>query len=557
MGYMVGRSASTSPRDFGAVGDGIADDSAAILAASLAALSNSGTMYFQPGIYATYESLTVPAGVAVHFGVGAVIEPKNGVTVTILGPVLALDNQIFSPTNGSVTCQYGVNARWWGALGDGQNDDTLAIQAAIDCIPLSGGVVRLPAGTYVISSPLQINAPINLIGDGIASTRIYYSPSANGFSIFPAADVVVKLSGLHLTPSASATAGSAIATGNTCTLYLSDVFVDNSQGAPQVGMMFEHAGNVYLERTQVSNAIASGYIISNNALEVYADKAGANGTSNGPNWLIEATSGMHMTDLDQGGGQTGTKFAPGEGQVIQQGCFYENCGLGDTTETFCLEFSPSGNGVIEGVYFNNCRVASSKTSVGVYVAGGTGIQFVNFKSVNHSSHGFALAGGSVLDLQDCWVGGNGGEGVALEGSSSVRIAGGRYGPCDGLGGNAGAGVLITSSSGNSIVIDDIDATGNSAGSVVNQATLSDLTIRNVKGYNPVGLLTAPAVPASGTAIANNFGVTAHVYIAGGTVTGVFINNQSTGILSGQVTLAPGEEITLTYTSAPTWTWFGD
>lgn len=69
-------------------------------------------------------------------------------------------------------------------------------------------------------------------------------------------------------------------------------------------------------------------------------------------------------------------------------------------------------------------------------------------------------------------------------------------------------------------------------------------------------LAAPAVPASGTAQANTHIVAADVYIAGGVVTGIAINGNATGLTGGRFTLNPGDTITLTYTSAPTWTWLG-
>ena len=43
-----------------------------------------------------------------------------------------------------------VNVRDHGARGDGMNDDTAALQRAIDALPDEGGTVEVPAGTYII-----------------------------------------------------------------------------------------------------------------------------------------------------------------------------------------------------------------------------------------------------------------------------------------------------------------------------------------------------------------------------------------------------------------------
>jgi hypothetical protein len=71
-------------------------------------------------------------------------------------------------------------------------------------------------------------------------------------------------------------------------------------------------------------------------------------------------------------------------------------------------------------------------------------------------------------------------------------------------------------------------------------------------------ITTPAVPASGTAITNNYPFSVDIYITNaGSVSSYQINNLtiSAGLSVGQkITLAPGGTLTLTYTTAPTWTW---
>lgn len=84
-----------------------------------------------------------------------------------------------------------------------------------------------------------------------------------------------------------------------------------------------------------------------------------------------------------------------------------------------------------------------------------------------------------------------------------------------------------------------------------QAYLSD-----VRGLQPQGKLTAPSVPGSTTPQTNTFGVPVRVFVAGGTVSAIAIGGNATGLTSGMFVLAPSETITLTYSAAPTWTWFG-
>lgn len=81
------------------------------------------------------------------------------------------------------------------------------------------------------------------------------------------------------------------------------------------------------------------------------------------------------------------------------------------------------------------------------------------------------------------------------------------------------------------------------------------TINN-PGYNPVGNFTAPSVPASTTAYTNQYGYPCMVSVYGGTVTAIAIDAVATGLTSGAFMVAPSETITLTYSVAPTWVWYG-
>jgi hypothetical protein len=69
-----------------------------------------------------------------------------------------------------------------------------------------------------------------------------------------------------------------------------------------------------------------------------------------------------------------------------------------------------------------------------------------------------------------------------------------------------------------------------------------------------GPKTAPGVPSSTVALLNPFYRDAAVSVAGGTVTAIAVGGTATGLTSGMVIVPTGKTITLTYSSAPTWTW---
>jgi len=62
-----------------------------------------------------------------------------------------------------------VSVKDFGAVGDGVTNDTAAIQAAIDYCISSGQKLYVPAGTYMISSPLIYGSNVSVFGDGPSS----------------------------------------------------------------------------------------------------------------------------------------------------------------------------------------------------------------------------------------------------------------------------------------------------------------------------------------------------------------------------------------------------
>lgn len=82
----------------------------------------------------------------------------------------ALDNAHTAGERVLVIDELDVNVRWYGAVGNGTANDTTAMQAALDDVnDLAGGVVTVPAGSYLITTKLSVYAYTTLQGDGFAS----------------------------------------------------------------------------------------------------------------------------------------------------------------------------------------------------------------------------------------------------------------------------------------------------------------------------------------------------------------------------------------------------
>lgn len=76
------------------------------------------------------------------------------------------------------------NVRTWGAKGDGNTDDGIAIYRALLNLPASGGTLFFPPGTYKITSPILLpNKPVTIKGSGDSSVINVASASFAAFRI--------------------------------------------------------------------------------------------------------------------------------------------------------------------------------------------------------------------------------------------------------------------------------------------------------------------------------------------------------------------------------------
>jgi polygalacturonase len=101
-----------------------------------------------------------------------------------------------------------INVKNFGAKGDGATNDTLAFYAAIDAIPASGGTLRIPAGTYVLTpDPSKDSRPyskikhhlllenrtnVHIVGDGDSSVLRFTSADHFGIRLLNLVDSSIR-----------------------------------------------------------------------------------------------------------------------------------------------------------------------------------------------------------------------------------------------------------------------------------------------------------------------------------------------------------------------------
>ena len=136
---------------------------------------------------------------------------------------MALTKATNRMTNGAM-----VNVFDFGAVGDGSTDDTTAIQAAIDSLSSTGGVVYMPAGTYKVTTGITLaDNNVKVKGEGWKATNIVLYADVAGFTITGA---YCELTGFHLSKSGSHTKN-GITVGSSTPNYgdrfrIREVFID-------------------------------------------------------------------------------------------------------------------------------------------------------------------------------------------------------------------------------------------------------------------------------------------------------------------------------------------
>ncbi|MGY5342512.1 glycosyl hydrolase family 28-related protein [Paenibacillus glucanolyticus] len=164
---------------FGAVGDGITDDSTALDMAFTA--TSSDIIIFPNGRYLIGKSITVPTNKLLLFSVGAVLLPVNGVTITINGSWEASPHfQIFDLSlSGGISGDFKVSEiypEWLGAKGDGVSDDAKSFNDAMIMCDKKR-VLRLGAKKY------KLRSTVHNYSRGIRGVARYTDSGNNGTSL--------------------------------------------------------------------------------------------------------------------------------------------------------------------------------------------------------------------------------------------------------------------------------------------------------------------------------------------------------------------------------------
>lgn len=476
-----------------------------------------------------------------------------------------------------------VSVKDFGAKGDGVTNDSVAIQSAVIAVTSAGGGnIKFPAGTYLLNSTVNILlSGISLTGDNQQSTCI-----VNGQANLPAIKFGDgtntynrnSISNMVFGQKAGVVAGS----GN-CGLMvtkcgnfkLENVQVFSFPASLYDGIVFDGVTQSYVSNFGFQSCTNIGWKLRNNTFDIYA----SNGRSDANSY------GFHIRDC--------------------QGLYFSNVSAYANSENG-FHISTDGANNTRYLFFNNCVADSSgktnwdviQLTVGAFTGCWASTQ--TSQAANPTADGWRLSGGVLSDITftSCVTLANNRHGIFCEYVTRVSITGcvmgssydmtafGGKGPGNGLGSGAGSGVAIgafassvrvsggtfinnqrygieIASGADKIEILGFEGRFNVLGPVLNSAnsTAHKCRISNVGGYNPLGYIAPPSVPASGVEVENKTGVDCMVYLTGGTVSDIRVGatGNTAGVLSttpGSIFVPAGHFIKLAYTVAPAWQWIG-
>lgn len=155
------------------------DDTFSIQHAIVASAHLGGSVVcFPAGSYQVSKDITFPSTITLEFSNGANLMPASDITLNISAVIKAGCYQIFDG-EGTVLINNlatKVYPQWWGATGDGVNDDTAAISNALNSMA-EQMTLSFPTGNYKIKplaqgSTFELKKGQKIIGDGQQSTNI-------------------------------------------------------------------------------------------------------------------------------------------------------------------------------------------------------------------------------------------------------------------------------------------------------------------------------------------------------------------------------------------------
>jgi Right handed beta helix region len=365
-------------------GDGIKDDYPYFNALLSEISTNDFELVITQGSYLLNYSLVVPANVHLRFEKGGAFKLASGQTLTINGTVEAGYYQLFS---GSGTVTFGskvttVYPEWWGAVYGDSNDNSVAVQAAMNSLPSGtvqfNGMVAVGRTSWT-GLTLASKSNIKLVGANKGCGIKVLAQPTQTIPTFPNSYTLIKMTSCsYLTISNVEINGNSLSFAflgmefcSYCIIednYFHDTVVTAGNRNTRAIMARKGSHNKYM-RNKVYKA-AGGFLlgntnsdpevdlmVSNNNLDTVADD-GLAGT-----WQMALIEGNRFYNISYSGVVNGSWNGTQSKDVKVINNYIHGCGWHGIQSDAMDESDPNLNWIIQGNTI--CCGAQS----GIYIAG--------------------------------------------------------------------------------------------------------------------------------------------------------------------------------------------
>lgn len=449
-----------------------------------------------------------------------------------------------------------ISVKDTGATGNSTTDDTVAIQTAINSLPITGGGIYLPQaiGAYTITQTLNLTVGgTTIYGSGNGAVFLNQTTHNADFFTVQAGNCEIRNLGFKASAygasqkwciNASAAAASPIVVsdvravnchsfltfGGATTLCISQANVTNIQVATGVGVLINNAN-----ATSSISQLFLGNGVGNQALA-------------GVQILNAAVTQLTNCDFFKMGNSL---YCLPNVSATVGATFCDNCFFDTSTNGAVLDGSAAGSQV-STADFVECWF-SGNTSYGARLRGTVkGVGFTACHFATNGADGLYLETSTVQDVivSACKAYANTSSGIHVGANVNLfALLGNTCGPYAGTGGNGAFGIQIDAGTGNNYRMCDNDCHGNTAGGFSNSATGTTCLVSDNIGnsLSATSAITVTASPFTYTAGASP----ETVYLNTGTVSLVTV--EGVGIFQQTnctVRLRPKQSVVVTYSVAP-------
>lgn len=310
----------------------------------------------------------------------------------------------------------------FGAVGDNVNDDTAAIQAAVNAVIANGGgTVYVPPGSYKVTATITLGASVSIIGSGKLASKFYPTTAVTGavFSYLPASQTTCGIVISDIGVIGNNITQDVFSFQNLTFLTLQRIYMDSFTGTGHTHVLFNN----------VEDSIVTGCMF----MSIYGD--GLQLTNNSNNVTL-----TQNTFNAAGASGVGIYAAPNTENTIIQGNNFEGSSIGNagiicsaTVNTFitanyfefwngaCIQ---ANSGVANNLRISDNWLGATSSAAAMCVLNSTGpndrLKIENNYLINLGVAGNSSIGFFLDNCTNIWAQGNksGGTGTAI-----IRIGG--------------------------------------------------------------------------------------------------------------------------------------